>query len=93
LRKMMVLASGVAVVLAAAAPALAQSGSANKSGNLVDIGGGRKMYMVRGARGQELQLYFARPCADLAGDQNRPPYRRDVISGISASDGRRPRTI
>jgi hypothetical protein len=51
LRKMMVLASGVAVVLAAAAPALAQSGSANKSGKLVDIGGGRKMYMVRGARG------------------------------------------
>ena len=45
MRKMMVLASGVAVVLAAAAPALAQSGSANNSGKLVDIGGGRKMYM------------------------------------------------
>ena len=41
----MVLAAGVAVVLAAAAPALAQSGSANNSGKLVDIGGGRKMYM------------------------------------------------
>ena len=41
----MVLASGVAVVLAAAAPAIAQSGSANNSGKLVDIGGGRKMYM------------------------------------------------
>jgi pimeloyl-ACP methyl ester carboxylesterase len=42
---MMVLASGVAVVLAVAAPALAQSGSANNSGKLVDIGGGREMYM------------------------------------------------
>jgi pimeloyl-ACP methyl ester carboxylesterase len=42
---MMVLVSGVAVVLAAAAPAIAQSGSANNSGKLVDIGGGRKMYM------------------------------------------------
>jgi pimeloyl-ACP methyl ester carboxylesterase len=45
LRKMMVLVSGVAVVLAAAAPAIAESGSANNSGKLVDIGGGRKMYM------------------------------------------------
>ena len=41
----MVLAAGVAVVLGAAAPALAQSGSANNSGKLVDIGGGREMYM------------------------------------------------
>ncbi len=41
----MLLAAGVAVVLAAAAPALAESGSANNSGKLVDIGGGRKMYM------------------------------------------------
>jgi pimeloyl-ACP methyl ester carboxylesterase len=45
LRKMMVLAAGVAVVLAVAAPALAESGSANNSGKLVDIGGGREMYM------------------------------------------------
>jgi pimeloyl-ACP methyl ester carboxylesterase len=45
LRKMMVLAAVVAVVLAAAAPALAESGSANNSGKLVDIGGGREMYM------------------------------------------------
>jgi pimeloyl-ACP methyl ester carboxylesterase len=45
LRKMMVLAGGVAVVLAVAAPALAQSGSANNSGRLIDIGGGREMYM------------------------------------------------
>ena len=44
-RKMMVLAAGVAVALTVAAPALAQSGSANNSGKLVDIGGGRKMYM------------------------------------------------
>jgi hypothetical protein len=34
-----------------------------------------------------------RPCADLTGDQNRPLDRRDVISGISVSDGRRPRTL
>ena len=33
------LAAIVAVVLAAAAPALADSGSANNSGKLVDIGG------------------------------------------------------
>jgi pimeloyl-ACP methyl ester carboxylesterase len=45
LRKMIVLAASVAVVLAAAAPALADSGSANNSGKLVDIGGGREMYM------------------------------------------------
>jgi pimeloyl-ACP methyl ester carboxylesterase len=45
LRKKIVLAASVAVVLAAAAPALADSGSANNSGKLVDIGGGREMYM------------------------------------------------
>jgi pimeloyl-ACP methyl ester carboxylesterase len=45
LRKMIVLAASVAVALAAAAPALADSGSANNSGKLVDIGGGREMYM------------------------------------------------
>ena len=45
LRKMIVLAAGVAVVLAVAAPALAQSGNAKGSGKLVDIGGGREMYM------------------------------------------------
>src|ERR671917_139142 len=33
------------MVLAAAAPALAKSGSVNNSGKLVDIGGGRQMYM------------------------------------------------
>ena len=33
------------MVLAAAAPALAKSGSAHNSGKLVDIGGGRQMYM------------------------------------------------
>ena len=38
-------ATAVAVVLSAAAPALADSGSANNSGKLVDIGGGREMYM------------------------------------------------
>ena len=50
--KRVALVLGVAaVVLAAAAPALAQSGSANNSGHakdfsgLVDIGGGREMYM------------------------------------------------
>jgi pimeloyl-ACP methyl ester carboxylesterase len=46
LRKMMVLLAAVmAMVLAAAAPALAKSGSAHNSGKLVDIGGGRQMYM------------------------------------------------
>ena len=45
MRKKIVLAASVAVVLAAAAPALADSGSANNSGKLVDIGGGREMYM------------------------------------------------
>ena len=45
LRKMMVLAAVMAMVLAAAAPALAKSGSAHNSGNLIDIGGGRQMYM------------------------------------------------
>ena len=50
--KRVALVLGVAaVVLAAAAPALAQSGSANNSGHakdfsgLVNIGGGRQMYM------------------------------------------------
>ena len=51
MRKMMLLAAVVAVVLTAAVPALAQSGSARNSGHardfagLVDIGGGREMYM------------------------------------------------
>ena len=42
---LLLVATAVAVVLSAAAPALAESGSANNSGKLVDIGGGREMYM------------------------------------------------
>jgi len=45
LRKMVVLAVVVAIVLAAAAPALAHSESAHDSGKLFGIGGGRQMYM------------------------------------------------
>jgi pimeloyl-ACP methyl ester carboxylesterase len=59
LRKMMVLASGVAVVLAAAAPALAQSGSANNSGKLVDIGGGRQMYMECQGKGYPTVVFVS----------------------------------
>ena len=59
LRKMMVLAAGVAVVLAAAAPALAQSGSANNSGKLVDIGGGRKMYMECQGKGSPTVVFVS----------------------------------
>ncbi len=59
LRKMMVLAAGVAVVLAAAAPALAQSGSANNSGKLVDIGGGREMYMECQGKGSPTVVFVS----------------------------------
>jgi hypothetical protein len=38
-------------------------------------------------------VLFARPCAEATGDQKLPLDRRNVISGISASDGRRPRTL
>ena len=53
LRKMMVLlAALMAMVLAAAAPALAKSGSAHNSGKLVDIGGGREVYMECRGKGR-----------------------------------------
>src|SRR5215217_4950116 len=38
-------------------------------------------------------VLFERPCADLTGHQNRLLYPRNVISGISASCGRRPRAL
>jgi pimeloyl-ACP methyl ester carboxylesterase len=59
LRKMMVLAAGVAVVLAVAAPALAESGSANNSGKLVDIGGGREMYMECQGKGSPTVVFVS----------------------------------
>ena len=55
----MVLAAGVAVVLAAAAPALAESGSANNSGKLVDIGGGREMYMECQGKGSPTVVFVS----------------------------------
>ena len=55
----MVLAAVVALVLAAAAPALAQSGSANNSGKLVDIGGGREMYMECQGTGYPTVVFVA----------------------------------
>ena len=59
LRKMMVLAAVVVLVLAAAAPALAQSGSANDSGKLVDIGGGREMYMECQGKGSPTVVFVS----------------------------------
>ena len=58
-RKMMVLAAVVALVLAAAAPALADSGSAHDSGKLVDIGGGRQMYMECQGKGRPTVVFVA----------------------------------
>ena len=64
--KRVALVLGVAaVVLAAAAPALAQSGSANNSGHakdfsgLVDIGGGREMYMECQGTGYPTVVFVA----------------------------------
>src|SRR5919112_1978560 len=60
LRKMMVLLAAVmAMVLAAAAPALAKSGSAHNSGKLVDIGGGREMYMECQGTGYPTVVFVA----------------------------------
>ena len=55
----MVLAAVMAMVLAAAAPALAESGSANNSGKLVDIGGGREMYMECQGTGRPTVVFVA----------------------------------
>ena len=61
----MVLAAVVAVVLAAAAPAIAESGSANNSGKskdfagLVDIGGGRQMYMECQGKGSPTVVFVS----------------------------------
>ena len=55
----MLLATVVAVVLGAAAPALAESGSANNSGKLVDIGGGREMYMECQGTGYPTVVFVA----------------------------------
>ena len=51
--------------------------------------------LFTGVRGRGIPGYSStlRPCADLAGDQNLTLDHRNVISGISASDGRRPRTL
>ena len=64
--KRVALVLGVAaVVLAAAAPALAQSGSANNSGHakdfsgLVNIGGGRQMYMECQGTGYPTAVFVA----------------------------------
>jgi pimeloyl-ACP methyl ester carboxylesterase len=56
---MMVLAAVMAMVLAAAAPALAESGSANNSGKLVDIGGGREMYMECQGKGSPTVVFVS----------------------------------
>src|SRR5688500_4929859 len=56
---MMVLAAVVAVVLAAAAPALADSGSAHDSGKLFDIGGGREMYMECQGKGSPTVVFVS----------------------------------
>ena len=55
----MVLATGVVLVLAAAAPALADSGSAKGSGKLVDIGGGREMYMECQGKGSPTVVFVS----------------------------------
>ena len=47
------------MVLAAAAPALAESGSANNSGKLVDIGGGREMYMECQGKGYPTVVFVS----------------------------------
>jgi pimeloyl-ACP methyl ester carboxylesterase len=70
LRKIMLLATVVAVVLAAAAPALAESESANNSGEgnsghnedfagLIDIGGGREMYMECQGKGSPTVVFVS----------------------------------
>src|SRR5918995_4764939 len=59
LRKMMVLAMVMAMVLAAAVPALAKSGSAHNSGKLVDIGGGRQMYMECQGKGSPTVVFIS----------------------------------
>jgi hypothetical protein len=103
---MLLVASVVAVVLSAAATALAASPSHNDDsakGNsannkdfagLVDIGGGRKMYM-----GVAVQA-LPRSCSSRgagtapklwAGAQKDDPSA--LLSGIGASGGRRPRTL
>jgi hypothetical protein len=55
----MVLAAVVAVVLAVAAPALPLSPSANNSGKLVDIGGGREMYMECQGKGSPTVVFVS----------------------------------
>ena len=56
---MVLLAAVMAMVLAAAAPALAKSGSAHNSGKLVDIGGGRQIYMECQGTGYPTVVFVA----------------------------------
>jgi pimeloyl-ACP methyl ester carboxylesterase len=84
---MMVLAAGVAVVLAVAAPALAESGSANNSGKLVDIGGGREMYMECRGKGSPT-VVFVSGGADRAETWSKTldPSKQAVLPAIAQTN-------
>ena len=88
LRKMMVLLAAVmAMVLAAAAPALAKSGSAHNSGKLVDIGGGRQIYMECQGTGYPTVVFVAG-----AGDRaetwstTKDPSKQAVLPAIAETN-------
>src|ERR671911_899795 len=84
---MVLVATAVAVVLAAAAPALAKSGSAHNSGRLVDIGGGRQIYMECQGTGYPTVVFVAG-----AGDRaetwstTKDPSKQAVLPAIAETN-------
>jgi hypothetical protein len=98
LRKIMLLAAIVAVVLAAAAPALAGSRSPNNSGKgnsgnhkefagLVDIGGGRNMYLECHGKGSPT-VVFVSGAGDRAETWSKTldPSKQPVLPAIAETN-------
>ena len=77
----------MALVLAAAAPVLAESGSANNSGKLVDIGGGREMYMECQGKGSPT-VVFVSGGADRAETWSKTldPSKQAVLPAIAETN-------
>jgi hypothetical protein len=110
LRKIMLLAAIVPVVLAAAAPALAGSQSPNNSGKntlgkatsgknkdlagLVDVGGGRKMYLECQGKGSPT-IVFVSGAGDRTETWSETLYDNDTLhssrDGVAQHGARRTR--